>query len=122
MKTVKELGKAISRKDSRIVVEGDLAKNVFRIHATGPVAWGVCVGAIGVAITATIMSMIPDPAEPIELAAAGISMGCAATILGTAATTAVGIGVAAGGVGALASLRNYKVVSNTPNKLILQKK
>lgn len=122
MNTVKELGTAIKRKESRISVEGDLAKKVLRIHATGPVAWAVCIGALGIAVTATIMSVVPDPAEPLELAAAGISLGCASTILGSAAATAVGIGVAAGGIAGLNSLRQYEIVSNNGNKLILKKK
>lgn len=95
METTKELGNAIRRNESRILVEGDLTKKVLRIHATGPVAWAVCVGALGIAISATIMSMVPDPAEPLELATAGVSLGCASSVLGSAATTAVGIGVPA---------------------------
>lgn len=122
MNSAKELGQAIKRRESKICVEGDLAKKVLKIHATGPVAWAVCIGALGVAITATIMVMVPDPAEPLELAAAGISLGCASAVLGSAAATAVGIGVAAGGIAGLTSLRKYEIVSNKPNKLILQKK
>ena len=68
------------------------------------------------------MVMVPEPAEPLELAAAGISLGCASAVLGSAAATAVGIGVAAGGIAGLTSLRKYEIVSNKPNKLILQKK
>lgn len=124
MKTAKEVGDAIKRNESQICIEGDLASKVLRIHATGVVAWGVCIGALGIAIAATVMSMIPDPAEPLELAASAVSLGCAATVLGpSVAATAVGIGIAAGGVGALSTLRNnYKVVSNEPGKLVLHKK
>ncbi|STO59714.1 Uncharacterised protein [Canicola haemoglobinophilus] len=44
-------------------------------------------------------------------------------ILGGAATySAIAIAVAAGGVGVLTSLRNYKEISRSENKLVLQKR
>lgn len=132
--TEKELGNAIHNNVDEIVIEGDLTKKVIRIKATGKVAWGVCIGSLSVAIVATIAAMIPDPAEPAEIATAGIAMGFSAVTLGTAATSAVSIGIAgaiaAGATGAavgtaaigiLNKLRKYKIAEKTKDKVVLKK-
>lgn len=135
VKNAKELGTAVHNEEPTIEIEGDLAKKTFKIKATGKIAWCVCIGAIGVAIIATVAAAIPDPAEPAEIAAAGISYGFAAVTLGTAATTAGAIGIAgaiaAGATGTafisaakatLNSLRNYEIAEKTDNKLVLKRK
>jgi hypothetical protein len=52
MTTEKSLASAVKRRDNSITIEGDLARNVIKIHATGSIAWAVCLGAIGVAFAA----------------------------------------------------------------------
>lgn len=75
-------------------------------------AWGICLGAIGVAIVATIASAIPDPAE---VAAAGIAYGITAFTLGLAATTAATKAT-------LNSLRDYEISEKSSNRLVLKRK
>ncbi len=131
----KELGAAVYNKEDSIEIEGDLAKKVFKIKTTGSVAWGVCIGAIVIGMTATVLLLVPEPAEPIEAIVAGVSFGVASTILGTAASTAGTIGVAGAiatgaagkaivstGKGILRELRRYKIVDISDNKLVLKRK
>lgn len=47
-KTAEELGKAIKNNEDTIEIEGNLKNEVFRIKATGKVAWGVCLDIIGI--------------------------------------------------------------------------
>lgn len=131
----KDLGSAVHNKEDTIIIEGDLVKKVIKIKATGKVAWGVCIGAIVIGMTATVMALIPDPAEPVEVIAAGASYGIAAITLGSAATTAGTIGIAgamaAGATGMaiipiakkiLHGLRKYKIVEKADNRLVLKRK
>ena len=129
--TSKELGKAIKEEKDTIIIEGDLAKKVVRIKATGKVAWGIAFGAIGVSVVA----IIHTPQAAVATAPAGgvggaisfgsslISSGTASAILGSAAITAIIVAVAAGGVGALTTLRDkYKIQSKEGKRLVLKKK
>ena len=50
MRTEKELGEALKREEDTITIEGDLVKKVIKIHGTGKPAWGLAIGAIGVAV------------------------------------------------------------------------
>ena len=50
----KELARAVKNKVDLIIVEFDLAKKVFRIKATGKVAWAIAIGAI-IAVIAVIV-------------------------------------------------------------------
>ena len=109
VRTEKELGEALKEEKDTIEIEGDLRRKVIKIKATGKVAWVVAIGAIGVAVVATL-AIVPTggtsaPATGVLLPAAiafgggigGISVAC----------TAVSIAVAAGGVGALNTLHEY---------------
>ncbi len=129
--TQKELGQAIKKGEDTIVIEGDLAKKVIRIKATGKVAWGVAIGAIGVAVyaimSAPAATTVTAPAAgvggAISFTGAAAATGAAGTILGTSAITAIGIAVAAGGIGALTTLRDrYKIHSKEDRKLVLRRK
>jgi hypothetical protein len=114
--TEKELGDALKNNQDSIEIEGDLSKKVIRIKATGTVAWAVAIGAIGIAVVLTVGS--GGTAAP----AAGLVGFGAVSVLGvSAATSAVAIAVAAGGVGALNSLRKYKIVSQSDNKVVLSR-
>lgn len=50
MRTEKELGEALKREEDTITIEGDLVNKVIKIHGTGKTAWGLTIGAIGVAV------------------------------------------------------------------------
>ena len=50
----KELGEALKNDQDRIEIEGDLAKKVIRIKATGKIAWAIAAGAIAVAVIAVL--------------------------------------------------------------------
>ena len=132
--TEKELGNAINDNIDTIEIEGDLAKKVVKIKATGKVAWAACIGSLTVAIIATVAAMIPDPAEPVELGVASISYGISAVALGTATTSAVSIGIAgaiaagatgvavgSSAIGILNKLRKYKITEKSERKLILKR-
>lgn len=114
--TEKELGEALKNNQDRIEIEGDLSRKVLKIKATGKVAWAVAIGAIGIAVVITVGS--GGTAAP----AAGVVGFGAVSVLGvSAATSAVAIAIAAGGVGALNSLRQYKIVSKSGNKVVLSR-
>lgn len=120
MRDEKELGKALKRKDSEIVIEGDLSKKVIRIKATGAVAWGVCIAAIAVAVIIILSSPV---AAPVSIPAMIPTLGTATAVLGIDATTAaLGIAVAGGGVGVLNTLRDYRLEKISDQKVILHRK
>lgn len=132
VQTSSELGKAIKRKESKIVVEGDIVKKVIRIKITGPIAWGVAFAAIGSAVylylstpaTSAASTPIGGTGGVISFGAASGAAGAATTILGIRATTvAVGIGLAAGGVGAVTALRDkYTIVEKSKRRIVLKRK
>ncbi len=114
--TEKELGEALKNDQDTIEIEGDLARKVLKIKATGKVAWAVAIGAIGIAVVLTVGS--GGTASP----AAGVVGIGAVSVLGvSAATSAVAIAIAAGGIGVLNSLRQYKIVSKSGNKVVLSR-
>lgn len=147
MKTVtteKELGNALKNHEEEIMVKGDLAAKTFVIHATGKAAWIVASGCLVVAIAAGIAMLVPDPAEPVEVAATAMGLGgtVASFMAPTAfavttapalmtgisapgvALTALSIGMAGGGVGVLNRLRNYRLkrVEGLGKSVILTRK
>lgn len=100
-----------------IEIEGDLRNKVLKIKATGTVAWTVAIGAIGIAVA--LLLTTGGTAAPVS-GVVGIG---AISVLGVStATSAVAIAVAAGGIGALNSLRRYKVLSRSGDKLILSRR
>lgn len=115
----KGLGEALKDDEDEIIIEGDLKEKVIRIKAKGKVAWAIAIGAIAVAVAAIIATPATGGASSI---AAVATAPAAVSVLGGAATTAaISIAVAAGGVGALNKLREYKIVENDENKLVLRK-
>lgn len=124
VKTEKELGEALKRGDDTIEIEGDLAKKTIKIRATGSVAWAIAIGAIGVAVYATIATLgTGGAAAPVAGTAGFAAAPVAVATLGGAVTySSIVIAVAAGGVGALTSLRSYKEISRSENKLVLRKR
>lgn len=114
--TEKELGEALKNNQDSIEIVGDLSRKVLKIKATGKVAWAIAIGAIGIAIILTVGS--GGTAAP---AAGFVSVGAVSVLGVSAATSAVAIAIAAGGVGALNSLRQYKIVSKSDNKVVLSR-
>lgn len=123
-----DLKDAIKRGESRIEIEGDLAKKVIRLKATGKVAWLIAGGAVGVAVMGLII-LTPTTvvtgglAAPVEAGIISAAIAPAATIIGLdVAMMAVGLAIAAGGVGILTRLRSdYKIVEQAPNRAVLVK-
>ena len=118
----KDLGKRIKNGEDSIVVEGDLAKKVVRIKATGKVAWAIAIGGIGVAVTAFLSTPASGPAGPavglMEVAPISIALGGPSI-----AAAAFSIAVAGGGIGVLTSLKNkYNVEKISKEKIVLHKK
>lgn len=120
VRTHKDLADAIERGEDFIEVEGDLAKKVIRIRATGKVAWAVAIGAVGVAVAATILAI---PTGGASEGVAGLVAPAALVVLGGPATyAAIAIAVCAGGVGVLTRLRGYKEVSRSDERLVLERR
>ena len=115
----KDLAEALDRGDDTIVIEGDLKNSVIRIRATGAVAWLVAIGAIGIAVVATIAA-IPTGGTS-ELAAFAMAPAAIAVLGGSTTIAAIAIAVSAGGVGALTKLMAYKEVSRTADQLVLRR-
>ncbi|PAS36293.1 hypothetical protein CGT68_18745 [Vibrio cholerae] len=117
-----DLGKALGEDQDTIEIEGSLKDKVIRIKATGKVAWAVAIGAIGIAVLA-IVYPVPEPAT--QAGAKGIAAitgGAAIAILGAGVTfSAISIAVAGGGVEVLKKLRDYEIISNTDDKVVLKK-
>lgn len=119
VKSDKELGKALKNNESTIIIEGDLKTQVIKIKAVGSVAWGIALGAIGVAV----LTVLSAPATGgISAIAGASSLMPASAVLGTStATSAIAIAAAAGSVGALNKLRSYKIVEKDKNRIVLKK-
>ena len=134
VKNAMELGKAVDRNDNTIEIEGDLGKKVFKIKATGKVAWLVAGGAITVAIVAILASSATVATAPATGPVAGVGLvaesvalsagGAGAVgILGVSTTvTAISIGVGAKSRSAVNKLRNNYDMKKSGNKLILTRK
>lgn len=124
MTTEKELGEALKRGDSTIVVEFELANKVIRIKATEKGVWALCVGAIGVAVVCGVVTI--STAGTATVPSAFIATPAIATVSGflgmPTAISAIGIAMAGGGVGALNKLRGYRLEKVSDEKVILHKK
>lgn len=122
--TASELGQAIRRHEDEIVIEGRLGNAAVAIRAVGPVAWGIAIGAIGVAIAGVAMTAGTGGAgAPAGVVSEAFAIPVLVTTFGSVSTTtaAIGIAVAGGGVGVLTSMRNYNVKRKN-DKVILTKR
>ena len=116
VKTEEELAKAIKNGEDTIEIEGNLRKTVLKIKATGKVAWLIAIAAIGIAVGIFIAT--GGTGAP----ASSFIGGGAISVLGLpAAISAVSIAIAAGSVGVLNKLRDYKIIENNDDVLILKK-
>ena len=114
--TEKELGEALKNNQDSIEIEGDLSKKVLKFKATGTVAWAVAIGALGIAVIIAVGS--GGTAAPVSVV---VGIGAVSVLGFSVATSAVAIAVAAGGVGALNSLRKYKIVNKSGNKVVFSR-
>ena len=118
---VKDLVNAILNGEIEIEIKGPIKNVIIKIKATGVVAWGVVIGAIGIAAAAVI-------ASPATGGVSGVVGGTAAfattaALGGTSiATAAIGIAVAGGGVSVLNKLREYDIKEQGTEHVILRKK
>jgi hypothetical protein len=121
----KDVGEAIKKEVDTIEMsrESEAGKTVYKIKATGNIAWGVCFAALAVAIVAIIVMPVTGGASAIPAGAVGfIGTPIAIGVLGgPAAVGAIVIAVAGGGVGILNKLRRYKMKEKN-GKIILTKK
>ena len=139
MTTLDEVVRAVDNKEDCIVIEGDKANDVYRIIATGNVAWAIAIGAIGLSAALIFITVGSGGAAapvtvPVEVASKTIIAPVAIATLGWGATsTAIAICFAAGGVAAgkaiLNAVRNnYKIAEKVENedgkvtKLVLKRK
>ena len=119
MTTEKELGEALKRGDSTIVVEFELANKVIRIKATEKGVWALCVTALGVAVVCGVVTISTAGTATVPSAFIATVSG----FLGMpTAISAIGIAIAGGGVGALNKLRGYRLEKVSDEKVILHKK
>lgn len=115
----KELGKALKNDEDSIEISVDLERKVLKIKATRGAAWIVAVGAITVAVVATLAAPATGGASSLVSVAAAPA---AVSILGASTTiAAINIAVAAGGTKALNKLREYKIVKNNGKTILIKK-
>lgn len=120
----KELGKALKNNQDYIEIEGKLCEKVIKIKGIGKVAWGVCAGAIAIAIIGVVSSAgTAGAATPISALVAAPGLTGTVGILGVPTTaTAIAIAAAGGGVGSLNKLRKYDLERVSKSKVILHRK
>lgn len=123
-----ELNSAMNSGASTIEIEGDLAKKVIRLKATGMVSWAIAFGAIGIAVGVLIVStpisvVTGGLAAPIEGASVAMLAAPAVSIVGLdVVVMSVGLAITAGGVGILTRLRSdYRIIEQAPTHVVLAK-
>ena len=123
MTTEKELAEALKKNPDTIEIEGDLARKVVKIKATGAVTWGACLVMISFcAFSAAATVATAGTAAPATTIPTTLSLGVAATAWGVpTATTAVSIAIA-GGIRSLDKLRKYKLTKISDEKIRLTKR
>ena len=125
--TTEEFVKQLNNKEDYIILEGDRANDVYRIIATGNVAWAIAIGAIGLSAALIFITVGSGGAAapvtvPVEVASKMFIAPAAVAVVGWSATsTAIAICFAAGGVAAgkaiLNSVRNnYKITEKVEDK------
>jgi hypothetical protein len=122
--TIAELAKAILNGESRIEVEGNLAKKTVKIKLVGPITWFAVAGSIaaGVILAVRFPFVARTPqAAAVGAASALIGSTVSVSALGLAgAQAAIAMAVAGGGVSVLNTLRNdYRIVDQSEGRLVL---
>ena len=120
VRTAAELGEALKKNEDHIEIEGDLARKIVKIRATGKIAWMIAFGAIAVAAGGLILAA---PTGGTTAVVSGFAAPAAVGILGGSVTAAaISVAVAAGSAGALTSLRKYGEVKREDRLLVLRKR
>ena len=120
--TIEEIIKALNGKEDCIIIEGDKANDVYRIIATGNVAWAIGLSAALIFVTVGSGGAAAPVTVPVEVASKMFIAPAAIATLGWGATsTAIAICFAAGGVAAgkaiLNAVRNnYKIAEKVEDK------
>ena len=118
---VKDLVNAILNGEIEFEIVGPLKEVVIRIKAKGAVAWGVAIGAIGIAVVAVLAS--PATGGVSGVVGGTAAFAATAALGGTSiATAAFGIAVAGGGDSVLNKLREYDIKEQGTEHVILRKK
>lgn len=119
VKSERELADMLNENAEYIELEGNLADHVYRIKATGKVAWAVATGAIIVAVAL----ILKGPATMgMSFAPAALGAGPAISILGAGATASgIALVVAARNTRVLGNLRSYKIIERRPGWLLLRR-
>lgn len=118
--TEKELAAALKGNQDTIEIEGDLAKKVIRIKATGRIVWGVVISCLAVSVVAILATPATGGASNVAHLVASPVVISGLGGVGTA-SAAIGIAVAAGGVFALKRLRKYKIDKKSPTHIVLRR-
>ena len=115
--TEKDLAEAVKSQQDIIIIEGRLGNKVFRIMATGKIAWGIAIGAIGILLVAILATPATGGTSNFTHV---VAVPAAMTALGSSAATAIAIAAAGGGVAVLNQLRKYKIIERSENRLVLK--
>ena len=112
---------AILNGEIEIEIKGPIKEVVIKIKATGAVAWGVAIGAIGIAAAAVIASPATGGVSGVVGGTAAFATTAAALGGTSIVTAAIGMAVAAGSVSVLNKLREYDIKEQGPGHVILRK-
>lgn len=116
----KELATAIENNQDYIEIKGDLARKTIKIKAVGPIVWGVCLGAIAIAVVAILAA--PATGGTSAALSAFAAPAAVATLGASATATAISLAVATGGVAVLNKLRDYDMEKISEDKIRLIRK
>ncbi len=128
----RDLGKELHNGTDCIEIEGNIQKGVIKIKASGKVAWGLLIGALGVSIPLVIATVasagtaaaFTGPALVTVIAPVSATLGVSTTItaVGIAAGAAIGAnGSVSAGSDALKKLRKYKAVKIGERLFLIKK-
>ena len=124
IKDEKELGKRLKSGQDEICIEGDLVNKVLKIKATGLIAWGAVILALGVVVATTIATIATGGvAAPVTGVALMATAPVACATLGLpVALSAVAIAVSGGSIEILNQLREYEIEKISDTKSVLRRK
>lgn len=128
IKTVEDLANAIKQNESEIIVDGDIAKKIETIKATGTSSWLTALGFISFSAFSLLLSEQAaatgkkNTRSPTHALMESPGAKIAIDILGAATTaTAISLAIAAHGIGVLFDLRlKYDIVESSSDKLTLR--
>lgn len=132
IKTFKEILDALRTDQDEIHIEGDAAKKIIKIKASGNIAWVIALGAVTVAVIAALSASKSnnDKSSTAAMVLGFSAAPAAVATIGVSATSGL-IAIVMAGVGgiglvatkrALTKLRNnYKVIASSENMVVLKR-